>query len=533
MLLRRIARVSLPALAAVLSLGWAGAGHAVTSSLVKVPTGFVDDSLLAGFNLPRAFAFLPDGRMLVIEHKTARIRMVMNQSRFATTDPIFTVTGVNSTGYERGTQGIAIDPGWPARPYVYVFYNGTDGFNHLVRYTASGQLSNSAAESITLGSARQIISDIPDVDANHQAGCIRFGPDGKLYVSLGEDEQWCTAQDSTSLRGQFLRLEVNNIPATAGSQPPRALIIPATGNPLSTPDSNAKLVWAYGFRNPWTFSIDPTNGRIYSADVGEQDEEELDEVLPGRNYGWPYREGLDTVLPRTTGTASQICPEPGGAGNPANGYTKPIVAYHRDTALHSMFSLGFYRAVPGGTANWPAQYRGTTFWGDFYFGQIHLLTGGTGAWAESAPVPGQPGAYWGTGFRAMVDAAVGTDGSLYWLQNINTPALTGTVGVLHRIRYTGATVDVPVELPAASRLACAPNPVRGAAELAFRMPQAAQAKISVFDVTGRRLATIFDGLAPAGETRVTWDAGTTAPGLYFAKLESGSRIDSERILLLK
>ncbi len=522
-----IRRLAIALLATFACMAATHGSQAATSSLVKVPTGFVDDSLLAGFALPRAFAFLPDGRMLVLELKTAKIRMVMNQSRFATTDPIFTVPDVNPTGYERGAQGIAIDPGWPARPYVYVFYNGWDARNHLVRFTASGQLSNPAAESITLSSARQIISDIVDDNSNHQAGCIRFAPDGKLFVSLGEDELYCEAQDSTSLFGAILRIDVNNVPATAGAQPPRALIIPATGNPLSTPDSNAKLVWAYGFRNPWTFSIDPTNNRLYVADVGEQDEEELDEVLPGRNYGWPYREGLDTVLPRAE------CPEPGGAGNPANGYVDPIVAYHRDTALHSIYSLGFYRAVQGASANWPAQYRGTTFWGDFYFGQLHLLTGGTGNWTESPAVPGQPGAYWGTGFRAVTDAAVGPDGSLYWLQNINTPNLTGSVGVLHRIRYTGGTVDVPVEVPLTSRLRCAPNPVRGSGELAFRLTQAGAVRISLFDVNGRRVASLHDGFAPAGETRVSLDATTVAPGLYFAKLSAAGREDTERVLVLR
>lgn len=501
---------------------WVGAG---VSNLVKVPTGFVDDSLVGGFALPRAFTFLPDGRMLVIEHKTARIRLVVG-GHIATTDPILTVSNVNNTGYERGTQGIAIDPGWPARPYVYVFHNGADGFNHLIRYTASGNISNPTAESIVLGEKREIISNIPDVDANHQAGCIRFGNDGMLFVSLGEDEQWCTAQDSTSLRGSILRINVNNVPAGPGAQPLRSLLVPA-GNPLSTPDSNAKLVWAYGFRNPWTFSIDPTNNRLYVADVGEADEEELDEVLPGRNYGWPYREGLDTVLPRVD------CPEPGGAGNPALGYVDPIVAYHRDTALHSIYSLGFYRAVQGSTANWPAQYRGTTFWGDYYFGDLRLLTGGTGAWTNAAPVPGQPGAYWGTGFKACVDAALGPDGHLYWLQQITAPNLAGGVGALHRIRYTGATVDVPVDVPAASRLACAPNPVRGAAELRFRLPVAAKATVHLYDLSGRRVASLYDGVAPAGETRVTWDASSTAPGLYFAKLSAGGREDSERVLLLK
>jgi glucose/arabinose dehydrogenase len=222
-----------------------GAG---VSNVVKVPTGFVDDSLVGGFALPRAFAFLPDGRMLVIEHKTARIRLVVG-NHIASTDPILTVSNVNNTGYERGTQGIAIDPGWPARPYVYVFHNGADGFNHLIRYTASGNISNPTAESIVLGEKREIISNIPDVDANHQAGCIRFGNDGMLFVALGEDEQWCAAQDSTSLRGSILRINVNNVPAGPGAQPLRSLLVPA-----ATVHARLQRRWsAHGFRNPWTF----------------------------------------------------------------------------------------------------------------------------------------------------------------------------------------------------------------------------------------------------------------------------------------
>lgn len=501
------------------------AAVAATSAFVKVPTGFVDDSLVTGFVLPRSFAFLPDGRLLVTEQKTAKIRMVVG-THIATTDPIITATNVNTTGYERGMQGIAIDPGWPTRPYVYLFHNGADGFNHLIRYTASGNISNSTAESITLSAKREIISDIPDVDPNHQAGALRFGPDGMLYVSLGEDEQWCLAQDSTSLRGSFLRIDVRNVPAGAGVQPLRALLIPA-GNPLSTPDSNAKMVYAYGFRNPWSFGIDAASGQIYAGDVGEADEEELDEVLPGRNYGWPYREGLDTVLPRAN------CPEPGGAGSAANGWTKPIVAYHRDNALHSIFTLGAYRAVQGGAANWPANYRGTVYWGDFYYGNLHRIErDAAGAWVEVV-APGQPGLYWGTGFKAASDFALGPDASLYWLQMISTPNLTGSNGTLHRIRYTGATVDVPVEVPVASRLSCAPNPVRGNAELAFRLPSAAHVRVSVFDLSGRRVGTLLDGAAPAGETRLTWDAKSATPGLYFAQLESNARKDSARILLLK
>jgi hypothetical protein len=259
--------------------------------------------------------------------------------------------------------------------------------------------------------------------------------------------------------------------------------------------------------------------------TGEADEEESTRCCPVATTAGRIAKGFDPC-------AAPGCPEPGGAGSAANGYVEPIVATtatRRCTPSIRSASIARCRARRPTAGAVPR----TTFWGDYYYGDLRLLTGGTGAWTNAAPVPGQPGTNWGTGFKACVDAALGPDGHMYWLQQITAPNLAGTVGALHRIRYTGATVDVPVDVPAASRLACAPNPVRGAAELRFRLPSAAKASVHLYDLSGRRVASLYDGVAPAGETRVTWDAGATAPGLYFARLSAGDRVDSERVLLLK
>ncbi len=517
----------------------AASGLASAVSAAVVPTDFVEEGLSpnlpAGLAMdqPRAFDFLPDGRVLIVEQRTARVRIWTGDPLVATT-VIHTVDDVTSAGYERGLQGIAIDPQWPARPFVYVFHNAPGNLLKLRRFTASGALSDPLSTAITLSSPLVLLGDIPDADPNHNSGCLRFGPDGMLYVSLGEDEVVCDAQDSTSMRGALLRLRVDQLAAGGGPQVPRASLDPGD-NPLSTADENARLVYAYGFRNPWMFGIDAQTGIPYLADVGEADEEELDEVLAGGNYGWPYREGLGTVLERAG------CPEPGGAGNAANGYLDPILAFTRDTQLHSIFTAGVYRAVPGGAANWAADHRCSIFWGDYFTGVMSRLVfdEGAGQWVTAPVAPGQPSASaWGTGFKAAVDFHIGPDGSLYWLQQFASANFIGVNGSLRRVRWTGPTTDVPLAVTSALRLAASPNPASGAMRFAMTLPRAGHVSLAIYDLTGRRVATLVKGERAAGSHRVVWDGiasdgRAAAAGVYLARLVQGSEVKSLRVLRLR
>ena len=512
---------------------------AARSHAAVVPTDFVEElaspNLPAGLAMdqPRAFAFLPDGRALIVEQRTARVRLWRGDALEATTI-IATIDDVNSAGYERGLQGIAVDPQWPARPFVYIFHNSNSATLKLRRFKAGGALSDPQSTALTLSDPLVLIGDIPDVDANHNSGCLRFGPDGMLYVSLGEDEQVCAAQDSTSLRGAFLRLRVDQLSETGGPQVSRAALDPGD-NPLSTSNPNARLVYAYGFRNPWMFGIDAVTGTIYTADVGEADEEELDELVPGGNYGWPYREGGFTTLARAT------CPEPGGTGNAANGYLPPILSYIRDGQMHSIFTSSVYRAVAGGGANWPTSHRGTLLWGNYYDGVVKRLWFDPllGEWDSAPEVPGQPAAdTWGTGFKAAVDFQIGPDGSLYWLQQFASANFIGVNGALRRIRWTGAVTDVPAPSSGSLQLSASPNPASGPMQFALTLPAAGRATLAIHDLAGRRIATLLDGEQAAGSSRITWDgrdaSGHRAPaGVYLARLATAGHEQHVRVLRLK
>ena len=503
--------------------------------VVVVPGGFVNDTLVTGLDSPTSMAFLPDGRLLVTEQRTGFVRLVVN-GHIAAGDPVLAIPDVNATGYERGLQGVAVDPGWPARPYVYFSYTRVGGTCRIVRYRASGELSDPAVESLALGDSLVLMDDIPDQATVHNVGCLRFGPGNYLYAGVGDDFDPCMSADSTSLLGAILRLDVSRLPEGPGGQVARELITPVQ-NPLSTADSNARLVWAYGFRNPWRFGIDAPTGAIYAADVGNEEYEEIDEVLPGDFLGWPFREGPLVTQPGG-------CSEVGGPG--ANVYKDPIVSYAHVADLTAMSSAGMYRPVPGGTDNWPPNYYGFTygdvFYGEYFSGVLRRLKKVSGVWITPPAVFGQPNSQdWATGLISGVEFLVGPDGSLWWLAQFDS-TLGGTTGSLQRIRYAGLAVAVGEadgDQDADGTPGASPNPFVRATRISFRLPAPERLALAIHDVAGRRVRRLFEGEAPAGLSAFEWDGhgdggAPAAPGLYFARVERGGRpARAVRMLRLK
>jgi glucose/arabinose dehydrogenase len=509
------------------SLLCAGPLAILGAAQAAVPDNFVHETILTGLNEPNSLTTLPDGRVLFTEQRTAKVRMVVND-HIAATDPLLVVPSVVTTGYEQGVQGIAVDPQWPSRPYLYLFHNRTGGFLRLVRYTASGALTDPNAESLTLGSPMILINDIPDAATNHNGGTLRFGPDGHLYLSIGEDADQCSAQDSTRLKGNLLRLRVSTLPSTGTGPMPRAFLVPDTPT-LSSPDSNAKLVFAYGLRNPWRFHIDRTTGAILLGDVGEGTYEELDEVRPGDNLGWPFREGNATRSPGP-------CSEPGGSGH--GGYDPPIITVNHSIGAKAILAAGVYRPT-GGAATWPVTYHGSCFYSDYALGFLRRLTKSGSTWTTPSPVAGQPNATdWATGLTFPVDFVEGRDGSLWCLSQFNSTG-TGVTGSLARIRYTGSLVaGVPgTDVPTIS-LSGSPNPFSTTTQITFSLARTDRVRLAAFDAKGRHVKTLVDGDLAAGAVHVTWDGTdergiTVPPGLYFLRLTQGGTTGTARLLRMQ
>ena len=404
-----------PALICVFLLAVAAPVGAVTA----LPDGFESQVVATGLQLPVALAHLPDGRLLVVEQKTGEIQLVLADDTLVPT-PVYTVTGLETLNGEAGLLSLAVDPGWPERPYIYCHYtNAQPREMRLARYTAMGTLGDGTSSDLAFGSELLLITGIPDLAGNHNGGTLEFGPDGYLYFSVGDDEEQCAAQQNDSLLGKVLRLDVGSVGATG----PVALAdLVAAGNPYAGQGDLAQLVWTKGLRNPFRMTIDRETGALFIGDVGQNQREEISRVTTaGVNLGWPFREGTLTYVP------NDPCEERPGAV-----YQDPIWDYAH-TLGRSVIAGFVYRAPNGANRAWPAQYDGDFFFVDFYTGNLRRLTGSGQSWSLAPAVAGQPTVSdWATGLVNPADLTIGPDGSIVYV------SLTG--GSIHRIRTT-TTVD--------------------------------------------------------------------------------------------
>jgi glucose/arabinose dehydrogenase len=488
---------------------------------VLVPTGFADRLVLSGMSAPVGMAWLPDGRLFIIEQKSARVRLLVNGA-LAATDPVTTIDNVNIQHGEQGLLGIAVDPGWPTRPYIYIHCDnqGTSTIR-VSRYTVTGDLNfaGSGALSIDAGSRYDLIDDIPDLFGNHNGGTVRFGPDGMLYGSFGDDEGRCAAQQPR-LRGVILRMDVTRLPPGPGGPPLRAMITPA-GNPFATnPDSNAKLVWAYGLRNPFRFDIDPANGALWIGDVGENRIEEVDYApAGGLNFGWSRFEG---TLDADTG-----CP----AQNPV----PPVAEYGRSDG-RTVIGAGIYRRPSGaGSESFPAAYDGDGFFSDYYGGFLRRMTRNGAAWQLAAPVAGQPSPdRWGEGFNGVSDWSVGPDGGLWYCRQIS--------GQIRRIIASAGPDTTPVDTMPKTVVAFArpfPVPAIGELNLQYTLSRAARVSLRIYDFRGAVVRTLADGSVQNPTTYdVLWrgidDRGEPVrAGVYFVRLVVDGQEQTRTIPLLR
>jgi glucose/arabinose dehydrogenase len=509
---------------------------APAAALTQLPTGFHEEIIVDGLDEPTGFAFLPDGRALVVEQRTAKVRLVV-AGQIAATDPVVVVPNVEAADQEEGLLGIAVDPGWPQRPYIYVHYNyGLTPNIRISRFTCTGSLDNPIAQNLVADPASRydILTDIPDDDVNHNGGTVRFGTDGMLYVSIGDDYAECAAQDTSALLGRILRLDVSGLPSGAGGPPAKSLLVPP-GNPFSGPTDDARLTWAFGLRNPFRFQVDRANGQLFIGDVGLSSYEEIDWAdAPGRDFGWPYLEG-----PVAGPVAS--CP-----GITPGTYTLPIVAFDRSIELGpaAIVSVGVYRrpAVPTG-ATFPLSYVGDYFYADYYHSYIRRLHFDGSSWQPAAPVPGQPDATnWALGYDACTDFAQAADGSLWSLHQFNN-RYDPVSGHLRRIVPDGAPTAVRgAGPPAGARFQLAPpqpNPASGTVTLAFDLARPERVDLAVRDLQGRRVRALLAGTElPGGHHAAIWDgrdeAGRAAPaGVYFVELAAGGERTARRVAVAR
>lgn len=318
----------------------------------------------------RLFIVEQDGRISVITNLMAPNRTVF-----------LDITGRVSGGVptdERGLLGLAFHPGYATNGFFYVFYTGnattpTPGGNNslhdiLSRFQVLAGNPNAANPNSEL---RLLLQN--DEAGNHNAGDIHFGPDGYLYVAVGDEGGGNdTYNNSQTITKDFfagiLRIDVDKRP---GNLPPNShpaattnYAVPADNPFVGATSFNGVTVnpqavrtefWAVGLRNPWRFSFDPATGLLYCADVGQNVWEEINIITRGGNYGWAYREGRHSG-PKTA---------PGGFTS-----INPIFEYSHGTGTNQGYS------VTGGVVyrgNRLPQLTGAYVFADYVSGNVWAL----------------------------------------------------------------------------------------------------------------------------------------------------------------
>ena len=219
--------------------------------------------LATGLVIPWSLAFAPDGRLFVTE-RPGRVRILQNLSLLA--QPALTITGVHTTG-ESGVLGLALHPSFASNHFVYLVYTATDSGGAIGRLVRYREVANTLAEAAVL------LDDVPAANI-HNGSRVRFGPDGRLYMTFGDAAEPSMAQDLASLNGKVLRL------ADDGTTP--------GDNPFGSP------VWSWGHRNPQGLDWHPVTGDLFATEHGQTGNDEINLIERGRNYGWPIIEGDET-----------------------------------------------------------------------------------------------------------------------------------------------------------------------------------------------------------------------------------------------
>jgi glucose/arabinose dehydrogenase len=449
----------------------------------------IDIELFAnGFNRPVDITNAGDERLFIVERK-GLIKIidgdgnVMPQPFLDIDDLVFN----SSNQDERGLLGMAFHPDYASNGFFFVNY--TNNFSNTVisRFQVDSGNSNLAD-----AGSEEIILTIEQPYANHNGGCIKFGPDGYLYIGMGDggsgNDPQNYSQNRTSLLGKMLRIDVDNgLPYT----------IPED-NPFAEDDFTLDEIWAIGLRNPWRFSFDHETGDLWIGDVGQGFLEEID-FQPagssgGENYGWRCYEGTDF----TNNSLMSDCQE---------AYIDPVFEVQHE-------GFGGPCSITGGFVYRGSRYNeleGVYVCADFCNGEFYtIVPNGIGGWSgnEVAQFPHNVSTFGEDNTGEIYFASFST-GEIYHLTGLNT-----------------VSVDNIAFLEAVT---VSPNPTSGNTHLDLKSNGLLTLDLQLLDMSGKVM--MFRSISINGAHKELIDMNEFASGSYILNITSGESLLSKQVIV--
>jgi len=444
---------------------------ACTVESVNAQTDFDLELLATGLNLPVDIEASPDNKLFILE-KGGSIKIVEDGQVLSQN---FLSISVN-TDSEQGLLGMAFDPDYSNNGHFFIYYSQANAQRSIVsRFTVS------ADPLIADPNSELVLFTLSQPQSNHNGGDLNFGPDGYLYIGLGDGGRSVDAQDHSNLLGNILRIDVSS------STEDEPYTIPSD-NPFVNDASIFDEVWSQGWRNPWRFSFDQMNGDMWIGDVGQDRWEEVSyepaTAGGGLNYGWRCFEATQSYNGTDCG--------------PSTDYVEPVFQY--------ALSNGNCTVIGGYV------YRGSEFAGlagkyimtDFCSGQFRALSpDGSGGFVSEDLLQ--------VGWRPS-SFGQNRDGDLFIADYGG--------GRIYKIVGGGSSVDSENELPNLSGIELYPNPVVNKLRLSYDDHALAGADISIFDVNG---SLVGEGMVD-GSGQDALEVGGLPKGAYFLRVAKEGRV---------
>lgn len=293
----------------------------------------------------RLFAVLKEGQIVAFE----------NSPDVPAAQTFLDIRGrVNAQGSEEGLLGLAFDPDYRNNGYFYVNYTASNPRRSVISRFSTDTQNPAAADP----GSELVFLEVAQPFANHNGGQLAFGPDGYLYIGLGDGggagDPFGNGQDTSTLLGSILRIDVSSLDSTGTYGIP-------PDNPFAGDGTARGEIWAYGLRNPWRFSFDRLSGELWAGDVGQNSYEEIDIIKPAGNYGWNIMEGFHCFR---------------GSGCDTGGLELPIVEYDHSQGC-SVTGGYVYRG-----SQLPSLY-GAYIYGDYCSGKVWSLRRSDGQVTEN------------------------------------------------------------------------------------------------------------------------------------------------------